>query len=359
MGWRAHDMAITSVYDKAAGALLAKLPERAQEVIARRYGLLGEDSETLEEIGEGFGVTRERVRQIEANALAELRLKHEQLASPIFRDLEKYLRDRGMLRAEHHMHDDFSPRMAPATLQFFLDLGPSFTRYRETAHRHPVWSLDAERLREAEAFERSVAEKLAEVGKELEKAEFWKLVEQEARRNRLVLAERARQSWIGISRNIARGPSETWGLVSWPEINPHNVGDWAFIVLRSAKAPMHFSEIVRGMNTLEGRKGRRAHVQTVHNELIKDPRFVLVGRGLYALYEWGYEPGTIRDVITRILKEAKNPLTKDAIIAKVASVRKVQDNTIVLNLQNKAVFAKTADGKYTLRASSGPIVKRA
>ena len=75
-----EDEAAESPYDTAqlmlrredvVNALLA-LPRREREVIELRYGLLGGEPRTLEEVGRAFGVTRERIRQIENNTLKKL-----------------------------------------------------------------------------------------------------------------------------------------------------------------------------------------------------------------------------------------------------------------------------------------------
>ena len=92
---------------------------------------------------------------------------------------------------------------------------------------------------------------------------------------------------------------------------------------------------------------KKAHIATTHNELIKDPRFVLVGRGLYALSEWGYINGIVKDVITKILDKS-GPLTKKEIVEKVMKERYVKENTILVNLQNSKNFKKEKDGKYSL-----------
>lgn len=338
-----------SSYDKTLSALLNHLPQRSREVLVRRYGLFGAKPETLEEIGGQYKVTRERVRQIEANAFSQLRNEYQHHIAPLLRTLERHLQDHGAVRAEQHLFEDFAPRVSSATLQALLDLGEPFSRHRETDDRHAVWTTDAKRMSEAEVFEKALVAELRRLKQEFSDASFWEFAEREARHRKLSLAGRALQSWVGISRNILQGPRGTWGLASWSEIMPHNVGDWAFIVMRDKRKPMHFSDIVRSMNALDAREDRKAHLQTVHNELIKDPRFVLVGRGLYALREWGYEPGTVRDVIEKVLKDAKAPLRRDELVAKVASMRHVQKNTIILNLQNKAAFARTSDGRYTLK----------
>jgi DNA-directed RNA polymerase delta subunit len=94
---------------------------------------------------------------------------------------------------------------------------------------------------------------------------------------------------------------------------------------------------------------KETHIATIHNELIKDSRFVLVGRGIYALEEWGYGIGTVKDVILKILKESKNPLKKQEVLKKVSKQRIVKDNTIFLNLQNQKYFSKDSKGRYTVR----------
>jgi RNA polymerase primary sigma factor len=80
-----EDEAAESPYDTAQLMLrredvsnaLNALPRREREVIELRYGLLGGEPRTLEEVGRAFGVTRERIRQIENNTLKKLELLPE------------------------------------------------------------------------------------------------------------------------------------------------------------------------------------------------------------------------------------------------------------------------------------------
>ena len=105
---------------------------------------------------------------------------------------------------------------------------------------------------------------------------------------------------------------------------------------------MHFSSVAKAISTLFSKK---AHIATTHNELIKDPRFVLVGRGLYALTEWGYKPGVVRDVIREVIA-LEGPLKKDDIIRQVKKARFVKDNTILVNLNDSRYFKRLKDGRY-------------
>jgi hypothetical protein len=148
-------------------------------------------------------------------------------------------------------------------------------------------------------------------------------------------------SYLEISKNIQRNSEGLFGLREWPEINPRGVKDKAYLVFKKQNKPLHFTQVA----SLIG----QALPQTVHNELIKDPRFVLVGRGTYALKEWGYEPGRVREVIFKILSKEKKPLTKKEILAKVLKQRLVKETTVLLNLSNKEYFLKNPQGKYQIR----------
>ena len=151
------------------------------------------------------------------------------------------------------------------------------------------------------------------------------------------------KNYLALSRNFVTGPFGEVGLATWAEVNPRTARDWAYAVLKREKKPLHFGDLAK--TVADYRKHKRTNPQTIHNELIKDDRFVLVGRGLYALTEWGYTPGVVKDVILAVL-EKHGPLTKTEIIDHVRKERYVKDNTIVVNLQDLNLFAKTSDGKY-------------
>jgi hypothetical protein len=93
---------------------------------------------------------------------------------------------------------------------------------------------------------------------------------------------------------------------------------------------------------------RIAYPPTIHNELILNKEYVLVGRGIYALREWGYKPGVVVDVIESILHAHATPMTRQAIVEAVLKQRLVKKNTIHLALTNKKKFRRLEDGSYTL-----------
>ncbi|MDP6703964.1 MAG: HTH domain-containing protein, partial [archaeon] len=129
---------------------------------------------------------------------------------------------------------------------------------------------------------------------------------------------------------------------------PKGIKDKAYVVLKNTGKPLHFTQVAALIAELQevlAKTQKQVLPQTVHNELIKDPRFVLVGRGMYALREWGYQAGTVKDVLKAVLKK-HGPLTKQELMKAAKKEREVKDSTILLNLQDKNVFAKDAQGRY-------------
>lgn len=140
-----------------------------------------------------------------------------------------------------------------------------------------------------------------------------------------------------------------FGLMSWRHINPRSIRDKAYIVLKEHKKPLHFIEIANKIAEADFDK-KVVTTQAVHNELIRYDQFVLVGRGLYALKEWGFKKGTVADVIEDLL-DKKSPMSKQEIIKGVLKQRHVKKGTISLNLQKNAHFVRVGRAMYSLDKS--------
>jgi Holliday junction resolvasome RuvABC DNA-binding subunit len=154
------------------------------------------------------------------------------------------------------------------------------------------------------------------------------------------------EALASISKNIA-SLNGRWGLIKWPMVNPKNIRDKIYVILHDNKKPMHFNQIaeaIKGSNL----KRKDVTTQAIHNELIKDSRFVLIGRGIYALKEWGYKKGTVADVIAEVLRKESGPLHRDEIVRRVLKSRQVKETTILLNLQGKPQFKRVAKATYGL-----------
>ncbi len=327
--------------------LVIVLPERAYDVLSSRFGL--EDSperQTLESIGNRYGITRERVRQIENFAIQSIKkseaFKKEQ---GTFDELLETIDSLGAVLPEKellaHLSSDESTRNH---IYLFLVLGDSFIREKEDDNFKHRWHVDKD-------LAASVYEALRKVYAGMKDDDL--VPESEIIANFLShlkdVSEKYRNEeiarrWLALSKLIGRNQFGDWGRADSSNIRTRGMRDFAYLVIRRHGSPMHFREVAEAIT---GAFGKKAHVATTHNELIKDPRFILVGRGLYALSEWGYTKGVVRDVIREILKK-EGPMSREEIAEKVLKERYVKENTITVNLQNGKHFKKTKNGLYTM-----------
>jgi len=154
-------------------------------------------------------------------------------------------------------------------------------------------------------------------------------------------------SILQASKKIEQNKFGHWGIEDWREVKPKTINDKIYLILKNHGKPMHFVEITEQINKINF-DDKGANAATVHNELILDDKYVLVGRGLYSLKEWGYQKGTVVDVINSILSESAKPLSREEIIEKVLEQRLVKKATIILALMDKKSFEKVG-GKYQLK----------
>jgi len=229
-----------------------------------------------------------------------------------------------------------------SAFNLILNLGDGFERLPENDFFYVSWINNKEATKTAKKTVDSLVSHLKEK-KSVLKAED---LVQKAKEELPHLSEKAVHSYIDASRHIEKNHLGFFGLVSWPEISPRGVKDRAYIIFKKENRPLHFAEVTKLINEFLPSE-RKAYVQTVHNELIKDQRFVLVGRGLYALTEWGYQAGTVAEIIKEILKQS-GPLSREEIVQEVLKKRLVKENTILINLQNRKLFGRDEKGYYFL-----------
>lgn len=342
---------------EATKLILKNLPSRRmRDVIEKRFGLRAGAAHTLQAIGKEYKITRERVRQIEYDALKQLRkIEHLQDVAPVFQAMNAHVVAHGGVMAEHELMASLCENRYHPHVVLLLDIGPSFHRVPETDAHHQRWATDKHAVTMGENVLASVVKQLETEKRTVSSEELQRMVSGAVKEvyAQTPQAEGARdtegviQTLLASSKVIRKNPYGEYGLAWWPSISPSGVKDKAYVAIAKAGKALHFREVADVINKA-GWSKKKAHPQTVHNELIKDKRFVLVGRGLYALKEWGYEPGSVRDVIVSVLREAKKPLTKDDIVAASTKKRLVKVPTILLNLQNKKLFKRLGDGTYTL-----------
>lgn len=329
----------------AVGRILDSIErDREREIIARRFGL-NDRKETLEQIGDLLGITRERVRQLEKAILIRLKLAAEKDADNV-QAIEKHF-----IRHLHEMGgaariSDLTQRIHSAPTErdhshvaFIAELAPNLTILGENDNYHHGVAIrehhDEKKLR---GDVDSVVKTIKEHGQPISINDLHgKLAHAHPDQVRAIAS---------LSKNLSH-LKDQWGLNKWPTVNPKNIRDKIYVILQDNAHPMHFSDIAKKIKDSDFKR-KNVTTQAIHNELIKDKRFVLIGRGIYALSEWGYRKGTVSDIISDILKKEGGPLTRDEIVRRVLKHRQVKETTILLNLQSKPIFQRVAKATYTL-----------
>ncbi|OGY44569.1 MAG: hypothetical protein A3B89_03900 [Candidatus Buchananbacteria bacterium RIFCSPHIGHO2_02_FULL_40_13] len=350
--------------------LLSRLTEKEKDVVKRRFGLSAEKKETLEEIGQHYGITRERVRQIENLSIKKLKelqeLKDEILTAEkvTVQLLEQY---GGVMEEEFFLENILNyldaNKSSEHALLFLADhiFSDNINKVKQDKDFNHLWqigSVDTDALKEMIAAMVSLIEnhgrpiKLEELLLNFKNSDYY-LSNKEKFLSATTFLEATEQdidkvleSYLRVSRRVKANLFNEWGLIAWGTVQPKKINDKIYIVLKKAGQPLHFVDIAKAINEIKFDE-KIAYAPTVHNELILDDKYVLIGRGIYALKEWGYEPGNVAEVIEQYLR-AKGSGTKDEIIDYVLSKRNVKKSTVYLSLMNNDKIKKADDGKYVL-----------
>jgi hypothetical protein len=319
--------------------------EREREIIARRFGLF-DRKETLEQIGEMLGITRERVRQLEKTVITRLVSASEQGTLPNIVEFQitlvALLDTIGQVARVSELANKLSDqpnREEQSRIAFLSQLCPELVVVQEDDDF--FYSVGIKKVWNEKALKVQTTKLIAAVKKFGEPKTIEEITKAAAMTNPKQSAALASTSKALATLN------GSWGLIKWPMVNPKNIRDKIYVILKENGKQLHFNEIAVSIKH-SSFKRKDVTTQAIHNELIKDKRFVLIGRGIYALKEWGYEKGTVSDVISNILKEANQPLHRDEIVKRVLKSRFVKETTILLNLQGKPQFKRVAKATYTL-----------
>ena len=334
---------------KLIPSALNGLTPRQREVLVSRFGLEKGDGETLAKIGERLDITRERVRQIENSAieLAKANISGNAEITGILGTIKKHIAANGGVMKRDDVATfaaTLSPELSGNRLDFLSEASGAFTLHPENNEYHPFYYATEKDAKAAFAFVNTWVKQL--------RARKQKVLSEsyEAQLASFVKGENADRkvadTYVGISKHIAANPYGDVGLQEWPEINPSTIRDKIYLILKKRGEAVHFEDIAKFINEAKF-DNHKALVATVHNELIKDDRFSLVGRGIYGLKEHGYDQGTAREAIANILK--KSALTAEEVVAKVSEKHFFRENTILINLQNKSFFERMSNGAYRVR----------
>ncbi|MDP4000391.1 MAG: sigma factor-like helix-turn-helix DNA-binding protein [bacterium] len=341
------------VHEAVVGSLEG-LPSREADVLVRRTGLRTGKPETLAKIGDELGVTRERIRQIEKQGRGKFAAQMEK--SPL-QDILKvtleFIRERGGVVGEETLDEEFLPSNQQtdggrAALSLLLEASPAVVEVKEDKQHGRLHALSNAHAAAATSLvsvlEGALAEAKSPRSPQALSADA--KVAEAAAGNGHLLSDEMVASVLDFGQPFVRTEDNAYGLATWRDINPKNIRDKTLYVMKRAKTPLHFEKITEKIKQAKF-DAKPVTVQAVHNELINGDEFVLIGRGIYALKEWGYVPGTVADVIRKILTDADGPVERSRVIEEVLKQRHVSENTILINLQEKSKFKRVGE-KFTI-----------
>jgi len=328
------------------------LTAKEKDVVVKRFSLNSKPRQTLEKIGQHFSVTRERIRQIEKIALGKLRRTVKNTKLNIINEISnEVIAENGGVMVESKLVSAILTRILSSQeadkyiVRLALNINPEIEKIEKSNVLYPFWKVkdvsedDIEKIIKAGV---SVLKKAKEV---IDHQKLAAQVKAELKGKIAEYPDVMVVSSLEVDRRIKK-VSEGFGLMEWRHINPRSIRDKAYIVLKKATKPLHFVEIANKISE-SGFDKKVVTTQAVHNELIRYDQFVLVGRGLYALKEWGYDEGTVADVIEQLLRK-KSPMSKQEIIEGVLKQRQVKKGTISLNLQKNPQFVRVGRAVYKL-----------
>jgi hypothetical protein len=326
------------------------LTDKEKDVIVKRFSLDNQPKRTLESIGKSFSVTRERIRQIEKIALGKLKRTVQTTRLSLVNELAgKIIKENGGLLAEKRLIAEIVNTMGAKDvvdaniIKLALNINPEIENIYKIGVYSSFWKMAELSMALIESVVKTGIKVLDKKGDVMTDVKLIIQIRQllgekiEGHIDPMIL------SALEVDKRIKR-LKVGFGLMSWRHINPRSIRDKAYIVLKEEKKPLHFVEIANKISEA-GFDKKIVTIQAVHNELIRYDQFVLVGRGLYGLKEFGYKKGTVTDIIEDLLKK-NSPLSKQEIIDGVLKQRHVKKGTISLNLQKNSQFIRVGRAVY-------------
>lgn len=309
--------------------LFQSLPQRPKEqrektILFARFGISG-NKQSLQSIGNRYHLTRERVRQIQNQGIKNLKQKAKEfeIHLKIAKEVEKLQGILSLETAYKIFLAQNANQKSKRLLHLLLAANPYLTYFKETSKNYPffVYKITPQKIQK-------ISKKIIDFCKKEDQALKLSQAAKKLKLNPKQLKEVANiLKDLGIRENKI-------GLMSFPEINPKTTEAKIDFIFKKYQKPLHFSELTQLIRK-EKLTSKKPTEATVHNELIKHRnKYVLIGRGIYALKKWGYLEGTVKEVIAQIIKKSNRKLSREEVIVEVLKQRQVQRNTILLNLSS-------------------------
>ncbi|UFX83047.1 HTH domain-containing protein [Candidatus Absconditicoccus praedator] len=347
------DLSNTNIKD-----ILQYCKPKEQLVLLRKYGLYDGKETPLQRIGNDYGLTRERVRQIESQGLMRFRrliIGNERYLK-VIEEAKKILDMNGGFLEESDLISKIINKglFKFSTEELKLILVSDFDIYHLKRNRfidnsfyiEPVFE---DLLTEIAQYSISYFEKAGESEDMYDFIDKLKSKFSEKYDDVSYLSNNV--FYVNFFKSVSQISvfDGKIGHSSFTEVNPKTIRQKIVYILRRVNKPLHYQEL--STKIMEWFNGKPVKVSTVHNELVKNSSmFVNMGLGIYGLKEWGYEGGTVKDILERVMGKANRPMTIKEITKEVLKEKMISPNTIILTLQKyQDKFERVDKGTYVLK----------
>lgn len=332
--------------------ILKNLTEKERAIISRRIGI-DWGKETLQNIGNDFKITRERVRQIEDVWIKKIwriikttKLVQIQETAENILKLNGWLLVRDKLVAAIINELKIEKDINSAIIDVIIQSDFNICKSKPLLGALPHFFFPEINKKIINEVHKEAYKTLKKKGDIMETSSLCEMIKINLFPQYGKIEAVLVNSILDVYLDIVKGEEKFIGLEKWKILNPSTLKDKAIYIMKKHKKPMHFVELT---NYISDHFEEVVKVPTIHNELIRNPEFVLIWRGIYVLKEWWYKSWTVLDVIVDVLGKAKWAMSTDDIIGKVLKTRKVKTSTIYMNLQNRKHIQRVWRNMYKLK----------
>ncbi len=323
------------------------ISEIQEDVLARR---LGSSSETLDQVARTWGLTRERIRQIQNQSLDIIR------ASDSYRRIHQ--RARSKLEVSGYLTRETAAACA-------REVSPSM----EIGLSRAIGSILILNINGFQAKDcyldmiirdRQISHAIGDIQR---------IVDREIMRTPDCTAEQVaamiagRPEYAQVSDWVRGTVVDLWAALrssAWKKLDDRRrhatAADLACEVLKEVGQPLHWSMIAQEVNRRRARLDLRPLSENAtHNRLQdRDDLFSYTDQGTYGLREWGAAVPYIRVLIVQILETAGVTLTRGEIANEARKIRSIKDSSLTMYLDMHPDFYRARSGKYGLRTWLDP-----
>jgi hypothetical protein len=339
---------------------------RARDIIEFRYGLKTGNKTTLQEAADHFGITRERIRQIEYQGISSLKSQLTTTGpSPLFEKMKECIDNHGGLISKPRLMDELGTSFLNTgfTIEGIIELVTKIFDGDISQGQNDLkikylssldgWTTNSYDLALIELAENRILEILSASPSPIQFTELYLTLV--CTDGLLTLDENLAHSVVLCMSDTQHIHRQLDG--SWCIYRKEHRNDRILSVLRQIGQPAHFTEIAERYNQMYLDRPRSAH--NVHAVLGHGEEFVRIGRGKYGLAEWGmHDDGNVANAVRRVLAARQGPMLLADIVDEVLKTWDVQKSAVIAAIDNDARFSKTEDGNIWLTETGINIKKR-